>query len=341
MSENRKILHIDMDAFYASVEELDFPEYKSAALVVGGSPHSRGVVTTCNYIARQYGIRSAMPTFQAYQRCPDAVFVRPRFERYQEISGQIRAIFKRYTEIIEPLSLDEAFLDVTGHELFAVQIAQRIRKEISEEIGITASAGVSVNKLVAKVASDHHKPNGITIVLPEQVKEFIGAQKVRRIPGVGPQMEKRLAACGVFLAKDGWSFSQDDFHQRFGKWGSDLWHRFQGRDERIVSSTRVRKSYGKERTFSKDVLEREDIVSKIKEIGERVFSGMTKKGFKAKTMTLKVKYSDFKQITRSKSVSSPFESIGSVQQLIPELIAQTEIGSRPIRLLGLSFSNLQ
>jgi len=337
----RKIIHIDMDAFYASVEMLDHPELREVPLVVGGSPFSRGVVATANYLARQFGIRSAIPCFQAYRLCPKAVFVRPRFERYKEVSGQIQAIFSRYTKMIEPLSLDEAFLDVTECSERAVRIAQNIRQDIFQELGLTASAGVSINKLVAKVASDYHKPNGITVVLPDQVRDFIGMQKVRKIPGVGPRMEERLQKMGIHSCKDGWKHSEDEFSEKFGKWGRDLWYRFQGIDHRQVTSHRVRKSIGQEETFGEDMRDGSEVLKRLVSLCGQTFALLQKKNKLARTLTIKIKYHDFKQITRAYTHAQNFCAEDPFAEFIAELLKKTECGDRAVRLLGVSFSNLQ
>lgn len=339
-SVTQKIIHIDMDCFYAAVEELDNPELKGKPVVVGGNPHSRGVVSTCNYEARKYGIHSAMPTFHAYKRCPHAIFVKPHFERYKAISEKIREIFARYTDSIEPLSLDEAYLDVTGHELNAVKIAQEIRKAIQDELGLTASAGVSNSKLVAKVASDHNKPNGITIVLPGQVKAFIGQQKVRKIPGVGPKMEERLHRMNIRFCHDAWKYTYKEFYEMFGKWGEDLWYRFQGIDHRRVSVSRERKSLGQERTFSKDILDLNEIKEKLFSLADETFALLEKKKMLARTLTIKVKYEDFKQITRSQSHEVYWTSLEEIKDMILQLMEKTECGTRAVRLLGVSFANL-
>jgi DNA polymerase IV len=341
MEDLRKIIHVDMDAFYASVEMNDNPELRTVPLVVGGSPFSRGVVCTANYEARKFGVRSAMPCFQAYRLCPKAVFVKPRFQRYKEVSEHIHSIFSRYTDLIEPLSLDEAFLDVTSSHLRAVQVAQNIRRDIFTELGLTASAGVSINKLVAKVASDHNKPNGITIVLPEQVKEFIGAQSVRKIPGVGPKMEANLQKMGMNYCKDGWKYSEEEFADFFGKWGRDLWFRFQGVDHRKVSTDRIRKSVGQEETFSEDVISEDAVMRHLQDLCAQTFSLLQRKNKKARTLTIKVKYHDFKQITRAYTHLDFFSPEDAFNDFLAGLLKKTECGARAVRLLGVSFSNLE
>ena len=336
----RKIIHFDMDCFYAAVEVRDNPRLKGLPLVVGGNPDSRGVVATCSYEARRFGIHSAMASSVAYRMCPKAIFVRPNFEKYKEASLAIREIFKRYTDKIEPLSLDEAYLDVTEHNMFAVQIAKRIKTEIQNETGLTGSAGVAPNKLIAKIASDFHKPDGLTVVLPHQAKDFMGQLKLRKINGVGPATEKKLMKEELQFCSDIWPLSDEELEFRLGsRLGSWLSLRSRGIDERPVESTWVRKSLGSEKTFAEDFLDRDRIKVEIEKISEKVSDLLLKKNISGKTVTLKVKYSDFQRITRAKTLVESTNSKGIIFDSAFLLLGKTEIGQKPIRLIGITVSN--
>lgn len=341
MGDHRKIIHVDMDAFFAAVEMRDDPRLRAVPLVVGGSPFGRGVVSTANYEARKFGIHSAMPTYHAYKLCPRAVFVRPRFGRYKEISAHIRQIFQRYTSLVEPLSLDEAYLDVSNLDRRAVAIAQAIRGDIFRELGLTASAGVSTNKLVAKVASDYHKPNGITVVLPDQVKEFIGGQSVREIPGVGEKMQSRLHSLGIKLCRDAWSFTANDFSAEFGKFGPQLWQRFQGIDARPVQTSRRRKSLGQERTFGQDLADTSQMQRILAHMAHSCLEALRQRRIDARTFTIKVKYSDFTQVCRSHSLQAGYlASEARISDIIRALLFKTECQQKSVRLLGVNFNRL-
>ncbi|MCX6117723.1 MAG: DNA polymerase IV, partial [Proteobacteria bacterium] len=294
MDNPRKIIHVDMDAFYASVEILDRPELAIVPLVVGGSPDSRGVVCTANYIARKYGIRSAMACSHAKRLCPSAVFIKPRFERYVEISKKIREIFGRYSSIIEPLSLDEAYIDVTDNQmgLYASTIAKKIRSEIYEELGLTCSAGVAPSKLVAKIASEFNKPNGLTVVTPEQVDEFMRVLPVRKIHGVGPATEKRLLELGIKTCDDIRKVDPQIFKRRMGSYAEWVFNASFGIDHRKVHTSRERKSFGQEETLAKDTTNIEALRNELMTISSSLFSKLHKRELKPKTITLKVKYYD-------------------------------------------------
>ncbi len=337
----RKIIHVDMDAFYAAVEVLDKPALKGRPLVIGGSPNSRGVVCTASYEARKFGIRSAMACSVAYRKCPQAIFLPPRFERYQEISGKIREIFHRYTELVEPLSLDEAYLDVTDNALglYATQIARRIKEDIRSELGLTCSAGVAPNKLVAKIASDFRKPDGLVIVLPEQVESFMKPLPVRKIHGVGPATEARLANIGIKTCADVDSFTKETLKQRLGRQGAWIWHAARGEDDRPVETHYERKSFGREDTFPSDLLNIEVIQGKLRQLSESVSRRMERKSEVGKTITLKVKYCNFETITRSRTIKDPVCDADTIFQTAFDLMQRkTDVGRRPIRLIGVSVS---
>lgn len=338
----RKIIHFDMDAFYASVEVRDNPELAGKALVVGGPPNSRGVVCTASYEARKFGVRSAMPCSQAYRLCPEAIFVRPDFDRYTAESRKIREIFGRYTDIIEPLSLDEAYLDVTDSQLglYATQIAKRIQDDILNELNLSGSAGVAPNKLVAKIASDINKPKGITVVMPNQVLKFMGSLPLRKIHGIGPATEKRLQKSGFVYCRDLWTWSASALEEELGNMGPWLYDRVRGIDERPVKVHRERKSLGKEDTFSTDILDLGLLDKELVTLCESVEHSLKKRSIRGKTIVLKVKYSDFTQLTRSQTIADWTDSAQEMLEVTRALMKTTEAGKKKIRLLGVSLSNL-
>ena len=339
----RKIIHVDMDAYYASVEILDRPELKDVPLIVGGSPQGRGVVSTANYVARKYGIRSAMACSIAYRLCPKAVFLRPRFERYKEMSGKIREIFYRYTDLVEPLSLDEAYLDVTDAPSgkYASAIASEIREQVFKETGLTCSAGVGPNKLIAKIASEYRKPNGLTVVTPEQVLDFMAPLTVRKIHGVGPATEKRLHALGLKTCADIRTFGIENLEKHMGNWGLWLYEAAHGRDRRTVETSWERKSFGHEETFGKDKLDLGDIENELKAIVSHLARDLKKRNFIGRTITLKIKYHNFESITRSRTIPEATQCSEVIWQHVTELLhTKTEVGKRPIRLVGVSLSKL-
>lgn len=338
---NRKIIHVDMDAYYASIEVLDRPELRGLPLVVGGMPNSRGVVCTASYEARKFGVRSAMASSIAYRLCPQAVFLRPRFERYKELSKKIREIFYRYTDLVEPLSLDEAYLDVTGSEKFASVIAREIREQVFKETGLTCSAGVGPNKLIAKMASEYRKPNGLTVIPPDRVREFMAPLSVRKIHGVGPATERRLNALGLKTCTDIRNLGLETLTQELGNWGQWLWDAAHGRDFRSVDSSWERKSFGKEETFGKDKLNLADIEEELRAIVLDLSEALKKRNFIGRTITLKIKYNNFESITRSRTISEATQSPEIIYQTVYELLhAKTDAGKRPIRLAGVSLKNL-
>ena len=343
MHANRKIIHIDMDAFYASVEQRDNPALKGKPVIVGGDPQSRGVVAACSYEARKFGIHSAMPCATAYKRCPHAVFIRPRFDVYKSVSGLIREIFLDYTDLVEPLSLDEAFLDVTQNKkgiFSATRIAQQIRQRIFQKTdGLTASAGVSFNKFLAKVASDVNKPNGITVITPEQAPAFIDRLPIRKFFGVGKVTEERMLNLGIKTGADLKKFSHENLVACFGKAGSYYYHAACGREDRPVRPDRERKSYGKETTLKTDIDDTNEMVDILERLARRVLEGLRRAERQGLTLTLKVKYHDFRSVTRSVTFAEPIGDIEVVMDNTKKLLQNTQAGKKKVRLLGISVSN--
>lgn len=338
----RKIIHVDMDCFYASVEMRDNKDLRGKPVIVGGPPNSRGVVATCSYEARKFGVHSAMPSSHAYRLCPQGIFVRGNFARYKEVSRQIRDVFKRYTKLIEPLSLDEAYLDVTGHELYATQIAKRIKDTIQKELALTASAGVAPNKLIAKIASDYNKPNGITVVQPHQVEDFMRELPLRKINGIGPATEKRLFEHQFKICSDLWPFSEEELEEKLGeRLAAWLYKRSRGIDERPLETTWVRKSLGTETTFAEDLLDLDRIKKEISKLSEQVACSLKKQELQGRTITLKVKYSDFKRITRAKTLEELTNNASFIRQTTHSLLPKTLAGKKPIRLLGVNVSGFE
>jgi len=341
MVTQRKIIHVDMDAFFASVEQRDHPEYQGKPLIVGGKPNSRGVVAACSYEARQFGIRSAMSCAKAFKLCPEALFVPPRFEAYREASEKIREIFWRYGSQVEPLSLDEAYIDVTYTASFdgsATRIAETIKEEIRKETGLIASAGVSYNKFLAKIASDMDKPDGLYVIKPEQGAAFVAALPVGKFFGVGPATEKKMFKHGIYTGKDMLRWSLEDLTAVFGKSAAYYYQVARGIDNRPVRSTRTRKSLGKETTFKQDILDVVELQKQINALANKVFSRIQEQNLKPKTMTLKVKYANFKQVTRAFTQAEPFTDADTVKEILKQLLKQTDAGKQAIRLVGVTAS---
>jgi DNA polymerase-4 len=339
----RKIIHIDMDAFYASVEQRDNPQFKGRPLIVGGDPRSRGVVAACSYEARKFGIHSAMACAAAYRRCPHAIFTQPRFDAYRSVSHQIRKIFLRYTNLVEPLSLDEAFLDVTENKAgisSATLIAQRIRRQIVEVTqGLTASAGVSYNKFLAKVASDCNKPDGITVITPDQATAFLDQLPIRKFFGVGKVTEQRMHLMGIKTGADLKKVSLNQLIRHFGKAGSYYYHIARGDDNRPVEPNRIRKSYGKETTLETDIDDTNEMLAILDGIARKVVDGLRREDRRGLTLTLKVKYHDFQTVTRSVTLPEPITRAAVIVDHAKKLLDSTDAGDKKVRLLGLSVSN--
>jgi len=337
----RKIIHVDMDAFYASVEQLDHPELKGKPVAVGGGA-VRGVVAAASYEARTFGVRSAMSGALAAKRCPDLIFVKPRFERYKEISKKIRTIFYDYTTLVEPLSLDEAYLDVTTNKVgnpSASLIAKEIRERIYSETGLTASAGISVNKFVAKVASDLNKPNGQKTINPEEVIPFLEALDIRKFYGVGKVTADKMYQLGIFTGKDLKSKSPEFLEVHFGKSGQHYYQVVRGIHLSEVKPHRIPKSVGAERTFSENLSSEVFMKERLKHIAEELEKRLRSSKMAGKTVTLKIRYSDFTLQTRSKTLPYFISDTNLILETAIELLYQGTL-ENSVRLLGISLSNL-
>lgn len=343
MNATRKIIHIDMDAFYASVEQRDHPQYRGKPIVVGGSPDTGGVVSTCSYEARKFGIHSAMPARRAKQLCPHAIFLRPRMERYREVSQTILQIFRRYTDLVEPLALDEAYLDVTKDKLgigSATLIARQIKQDILKETGLTASAGVSYNKFLAKAASDYEKPDGLTVVTPDEAKEFIDRLPIGDFFGVGKVTEAIFLEKGIRTGADLRRLSEEELIQICQKRGKLLYQHVRGVDERPVVPNRERKSIGKETTLTYHLYRREEMLPILLACTEKVAAQLVKKELLARTVVLKVGFGDYTRITRSMTLAEPTDREDVIYETISKLLDRVDLANRSVRLLGVSTSNL-
>jgi len=337
---NRKIIHIDMDAFYASVEQLDNPELRGKAIAVGGG--HRGVVAAASYEARKFGVRSAMPSKTAREKCPHLIFVKPRFQRYKEISQKIRTIFHEYTDLVEPLSLDEAYLDVTQNKKeidSAKEIALEIRKRILEETGLTASAGISVNKFLAKVASDINKPNGQKTIHPTKIEKFLEELPIEKFYGIGKVTANKMHTLHIYKGLDLKQKSLEELHKLFGKSGIYYYNVVRGIHNGEVKPHRIQKSVAVEHTFWDDILDDEEVSHKLKILSEELDSRLSKKEIKGKSLTLKIKYKDFSLYTRSKTQEYYYENDEDFY-LTAQKLWELRPFDKPVRLLGLSLSNL-
>ena len=339
----RKIIHVDMDAFFASVEQRDNPELKGKPVAVGGSS-GRGVVAAASYEARSFGVRSAMPSVTAKRLCPDLVFVKSRFDAYREVSQQIRAIFRHHTDLVEPLSLDEAYLDVTEDKLgigSATRIAELIRQEIRAKTRLTASAGVSYNKFLAKIASDQNKPDGLCVIRPGEGADFVAALPVRRFHGVGPRGAEKMARLGIETGAD---LAEKDLawlRVHFGSFADYLYRAARGIDLRPVRSSRIRKSVGGERTFSEDISSGPALRETLEDIIEIVWGYIERAEARGRTLTLKLKYADFQIMSRARTVDSPIADKARFAALSRELLDEVLPLRLPIRLMGLTLSKLE
>jgi DNA polymerase IV len=339
---SRKIIHIDMDAFYASVEQRDNPELRGKPVAVGGS-RERGVVAAASYEARRFGVHSAMPSLTAKRNCPDLIFVAPRFDVYKAVSLQIRAIFAEYTSLIEPLSLDEAYLDVTENLkgiASATRIAEEIRARIRAETGLTASAGVSYNKFLAKIASDYRKPDGLFVITPEMGPSFVEALPVRKFHGVGPATERNMKELGIATGRDLKAQTLEFLQQHFGKAGAYYYWAARGIDEWPVRADRIRKSVGAENTFPADLFTYEAAQAALQDIIDKVWEHCERSGSHGRTVTLKVKFANFRQITRSRTGQTQIRTRAELEGLGNALLEPLFPVTRGIRLLGLSLSSL-
>jgi DNA polymerase-4 len=339
----RRILHCDMDSFYAAVHIREDSRLEGRPVVVGGDPDGRGVVAAASYEARKFGIHSAMPAARARRLCPDVVFIRPDFRRYRAEAEKIFAIYREYTLLIQALSLDEAFLDVTDQfEAFgsATAIAQRIRARVRSERKLTVSVGAGPNKLVAKIASDFDKPDGLTVVRPSAVADFLLPLPVRRLHGIGPATERVLLGMGVQTVAELRELTLDRLLARFGHWGRTLWEHSRGIDDRPVRNHSKRKSLSTERTFPEDVTDLGTMDLILEEMAEEVAEGLEHRRLGACTVTVKVRYPDFRTLTRSHSLGTPTTSAPTIARCAQTLVRRTDAASRSVRLLGVGASRL-
>lgn len=340
---NRKIIHLDMDAFFAAVEQRDFPELKGKPVIVGGKPDSRGVVAASSYEARKFGIYSAMSSSRAYQLCPQAVFVPPRFLAYRQVSKEIHNIFKEYTDMIEPLSLDEAYLDVTKVDLCdrsASLMAKEIREKIFTRLQLTASAGISYNKFLAKLGSDQNKPNGQFVIKPGEAERYLHDLPIGRFYGVGKVTEAKMKSSGIHTGGNLKQKNLLQLQKLFGNSAEYYYEIARGIDHRPVSNQRIRKSLGSETTFQQDISDIDEMLQQLFSLLDEVLDSLLKREILACTMTLKVKFSDFTQVTRSYTGNTIVSQHDKAVALIPVLLAKTEANKKSVRLLGISFSNL-
>lgn len=338
----KKIIHIDMDAYYAAIEQRDDPSLRGKPVIVGGMPGTRSVVSTCSYEARKFGVRSAMPSNRAKRLCPQGIFVYPRFKVYEKVSRQIREIFREYTDLVEPMSLDEAYLDVTENNkgmTSATMIAKEIKKKIFRKTKLTASAGVSYNKFLAKVASDFNKPDGLTVVPPGKAQKFLESLDIRKFYGVGEATEKRMRKMGINNGADLKKRSLEELKENFGKAGTYYYEIARGIDERPVLSQWERKSWGSETTYEEDLTGMDQIIAEIERLSEKVFKGAEKEGFKARTVTIKVRYGDFTTLTRSLTREDAVTTCEDLIKTALFLLRKTEAGKRSVRLLGVTLSS--
>lgn len=337
----RKIIHIDMDAFYASVEQRDNPELRGKPLAVGHS-EERGVVAAASYEARRFGVRSAMSSQKAKRLCPQLIFVPGRMEVYKSVSRQIHEIFHKFTDIIEPISLDEAFLDVTENKpgiLLAVDIAKEIKRQIREELNLVASAGVSYNKFLAKIASDYRKPDGLCTIHPDQALEFISRLPIEDFWGVGPVTAKKMHTLGIHNGEQLRACSQAMLKREFGKAGSVYYDFARGIDLRPVEAVRIRKSIGCEHTLEKDISKRSSVIIELYHTAVELVGRLDQKAFRGNTLTLKIKFHDFTQITRSITQPRELTTLDVILPLAKDLLKEVDYEHHPIRLIGLSVSN--
>ena len=339
---SRKIIHIDMDAFFASVEIRDNPKLKGKPVIIGNDPRKtggRGVVSTCSYEARSFGIHSAMSSKEAYERCPQAVFIPGNYEKYTAVSQQIRAIFKRYTDKIEPMSIDEAYLDVTENKLgikSAVKIARLIQQDIWQELHLTASAGVSYNKFLAKIASDYQKPCGLTVIMPDNAISFLQQMDIAKFHGVGKKTVEILHQMGVFTGADLLEISEITLIDRFGRFGFDLYRKARGIDNSPVKSNRIRKSIGKEKTYSKILNLDEDIKKELTVLSEKVALSLKKHEKSGKIVILKIRYADFSTLTKRKTLNQQTQDSEQIARSIIQLYETLSDKNKGVRLLGVT-----
>ncbi|HEM3717878.1 TPA: DNA polymerase IV [Streptococcus suis] len=342
---SRKIIHVDMDAFFAAIEVRDNPDLKGKPVIIGSDPRlsgGRGVVSTCSYEARAFGVHSAMSSKEAYERCPQAVFISGNYEKYQEVGRQVREIFHRYTDLVEPMSIDEAYLDVTENKLgigSAVKIAKLIQYDIWNELHLTASAGVSYNKFLAKIASDMEKPHGLTLILPEDAVEVLASLPVDKFHGVGKKTVERLHEMGVFTGKDLLDVPEMTLIDTFGRFGYDLYRKARGISNSPVKPNRVRKSIGKERTYRKLLYRDEDVMKELVSLCQRVEASLVRNGKKGRTTVLKIRYGDFSTLTKRHSLEDATNQVDVIEREVRQLFEEVGQAEKGIRLLGVTVTN--
>lgn len=341
------IFHVDMDAFYASIEQRDNAQYRGKPVIVGSDPKNgrgRGVVAACSYEARKFGIHSALPISQAFRLCPRGIYLRPDMERYRAVSAKIRAVFCGVTPLVEPLSIDEAFLDVTektGDETAAIRLAESLKRRIHVEEHLTASIGIAPNKFLAKIASDLRKPNGLVFVRPGEIQSFLDPLPIARIWGVGPRTEERLKKMGIHTVRELRCYDPASLTRRFGKLGEHLVRLANGVDNRSVLTSREAKSIGHEHTFSEDVMDADVLLGTLERLSSRVAIRLERHGLAGHTVCLKLRYSDFTTLTRQKSFRDPVNDAGFIKQVVTRVFHQSWDSHRKLRLIGVSISSLE
>ncbi|HEX6900352.1 MAG TPA: DNA polymerase IV [Thermoanaerobaculia bacterium] len=339
----RRVLHCDMDCFYAAVHMRDDPSLRGKPVIIGGRPESRGVVAAASYEVRKYGVHSAMPSSRARRLCPDAIFIPPDFRRYSRESEKIFAIYRELTPIVQAVSIDEAYLDVTdclGEWGTATAVAREIRRRVREERGLTVSVGVGPNRLIAKIASDFDKPDGLTVVPPGKVQAFLDPLPVRRLHGVGPATERALAEIKVQTVAELRAVPVEDLVERFGKHGRILYEFSRGIDDRPVETHQERKSLGTENTYAKDLTDFTEMEAEVDRMAQEVAVSLERRGLSGCTVTLKVRYEDFTTVTRSRTFAMPVGEATDIAACARDLLRRTEAPSRPVRLIGVTASNL-
>ncbi|MGT2866107.1 DNA polymerase IV [Streptococcus fryi] len=343
---SRKIIHIDMDAFFAAVEERDNPSLRGKAVVIGSDPRlsgGRGVVSTCNYIARSYGIHSAMSTKEAYERCPQAIFISGNYPKYKAIGQDIRQIFRRYTDLVEPMSIDEAYLDVTDNKLglkSAIKIARLIQEDIWKETQLTCSAGVSYNKFLAKLASDYQKPAGLTVILPDDAQAFLAQLPIEKFHGVGQKTVAKLHDLSVFNGQDLLKLSESDLIDHFGRFGYDLYRKARGISQSPVRADRIRKSISSEKTYSKLLRETEDILLELGKHAKRLARLLEENNRLTEVIVVKIRYADFSTVTKRRRLDHPVNDSEEIDRHVQDIYAELENEDKAIRLLGITATGL-
>lgn len=344
---HRKIIHIDMDAFFAAIEMRDNPSLKGKPVIIGHDPRKtggRGVVSTCNYEARAFGVHSAMSSKEAYERCPQAIFISGNYETYKKVGLQIREIFKRYTDLVEPMSIDEAYLDVTENKIeskSAIKVAKMIQKDIWEEIHLTCSAGVSYNKFLAKLASDFEKPHGLTVILPEEAQDFLVNLPIEKFHGVGKKSVQYLQDMGVFTGKDLLEIPEMTLIDHFGRFGYDLYRKARGIHHSAVKPNRIRKSIGSERTYRKILMDETDILTEISRNAQRVVDTLDETKKVGRIVVLKIRYSDFSTITKRVTLGELTNNFKKIEKAARTLFQQLEENHLGVRLVGVTVTGLE